>query len=343
MSTSKVGIGVIGFGYWGPNLVRNFSLTPDAEVRVVCDASAASRARCQAAYPTTRQVASADELISDPSIDAVVIATPVSSHFELAEKALLSGKHVMVEKPMTSTSDESKRLVELAAQKGLTLLVDHTFVYTGAVKKMRELVTTGELGEVLYYDSVRVNLGLFQSDVNVIWDLAPHDLSILAALVPGRPVSVSAEGARHVPGQPENTAYLTMHFEGSLIAHVHVNWLAPVKIRRTILGGSKRMVVYDDIEPTEKIKIYDRGVELTRVESDQERIKQMRVSYRSGDIWAPRLDESEALRVEAKHFVECVRDKKRPITDGEAGLRVVEILEAASVSLATGGRVHLVR
>lgn len=336
-----IGIGVIGFGYWGPNLVRNFFETKGAVVRAVCDQSGAARERALTRYPSVRAVSDPRELLSDPTIDAVAVATPVNAHYELADMALDAGKHVLVEKPMTSTSDEAKRLIDKAARLGKVLMVDHTFVYTGAVRKMRELIDNGDLGDVLYYDSVRVNLGLFQHDVNVIWDLAPHDISILAYLVPQEPVAVSAVGVSHVQGQPENIAYLTMHFGGSLLAHVHVNWLAPVKIRQTIVGGTKRMVVYNDLETTEKIKVYDRGVELTQVESQPERVHAMRVGYRAGDMFAPKCDETEALRLEARHFVDCIEHSKRPITDGEAGLRVVRILEAASRSMASGRKVEI--
>jgi predicted dehydrogenase len=339
-----IGIGVVGFGYWGPNLVRNFSETKGAALRGVCDQSPAARERIAQRFPGVKVFSDAKEMFADPGIDAVVIATPVTSHFPLADMALDAGKCVLVEKPMTLTADESKRLVDKAARLGKVLMVDHTFVYTGAVRKMRELIDRGEVGDVLYYDSVRVNLGLFQSVVNVIWDLAPHDLSILTYLAPNeRTVAVSATGVSHVAGRPENTAYLTLHFDGAMLGHVHVNWLAPVKIRQTIVGGSKKMIVYNDLETTEKLKIYDRGIELTRVEENPEAIHRLKVGYRSGDMFAPRCDEVEALRVEAAHFVECVSKNARPLTDGEAGLRVVEILEAANRSLASGGREIIVR
>lgn len=336
-----IGVGLIGYGYWGPNLARNFMETPGAAVRSICDASEKSRARAASRHPGAKTPADPRELIDDPQIDAVIIATPVSSHFELAMAALDAGKHVMLTKPMTSTLEQSHRLVERAAAKGKVLHVDHTFVYTGAVRKIRELYDQKVLGDLLYYDSVRVNLGLFQRDVNVIWDLAPHDISIIEYLVPRPPVAVSAHGVSHVKGQPENIAYLTLFYPDNLIAHIHVNWLAPVKIRQTLIGGTQKMVVYNDLETSEKVKVYDRGVSLTNVESAPEKIYQMLVSYRAGDMYAPRVDEAEALRVEAKHFIECIEKNARPLTDGEAGLRVVRILEAASESMKTDRPVTL--
>jgi predicted dehydrogenase len=272
---------------------------------------------------------------NDPAVDAVVIATPVQFHFELALAALRAGKHVLVEKPMTSTSEQAARLIEEAAARRLVLMVDHTFVYTGAVRKMRELAEAGELGDIYYYDSVRINLGLFQHDVNVLWDLAVHDLSIMDYVLRRQPAAVSATGLAHVPGRPENIAYMTMFFDGSLIAHVHVNWLSPVKVRRTLLGGSRRMVVFDDLEASEKIKVYDRGISLN---PSPENVYQMLIGYRAGDMWAPQLAVTEALSAEAAHFVACVRDGAVPTTDGEAGMHVVRLLEAATESMAHQGR-----
>ena len=331
-----IGIGIIGYGYWGPNLVRNFSEAAGAAVRGVCDLQPSRLQRAAARHPgltTTRQ---AQELIDDPNIDAVAIATPVSTHFDLAMRALRAGKHVLVEKPLTSTSDEAKQLLDEAAARGLVLMVDHTFVYTGAVRTIKDIVAKGDLGEVYYYDSVRVNLGLFQHDVSVVWDLAVHDLSILDYVLPNRPASVSATGMNHVAGEPENIAYLTLFFPDSLIAHFHVNWLAPVKVRRTLIGGARKMIVYDDIEPSEKIKVYDRGISVT--DAGVEGVYKMLVSYRTGDMWAPRLDATEALSLEAAHFVACIEGTEQPLTDGHAGLRVVRILEAATASMRQQGR-----
>ena len=330
-----INIGVIGYGYWGPNLVRNYAETPGARVGFVTDMRPARLSQVSARYPATKVSTDYRDLINDPSVDAVAIATPVSSHFDLAMEALRAGKHVLVEKPMTSTSQQGVALIEEAETRGLVLMVDHTFVYTNAVAKMRELTQAGDLGEIYYYDSVRINLGLFQHDVNVLWDLAVHDLSIMDFVLGQSPTAVSATGLAHVPGQPENIAYMTMFFDGRLIAHVHVNWLAPVKVRRTLLGGSRRMIVFDDLEASEKIKVYDRGIS---VNPSPESLYQIMVGYRAGDMWAPQLGITEALQTEARHFVDCIEKKQPPLTDGHAGLRVVRLLEAASQSMAQQGR-----
>lgn len=328
-------MGVIGYGYWGPNLVRNISETPNAELVAVCDARLAQLQQAKARYPAIQATTDSGEVIHDPNIDAVVIATPVDTHFDLAMAALEAGKHVLIEKPMTSTSGQSKNLVEMAAKKSRILMVDHTFIYTGAVRKIRELVQKGDLGEVYYYDSVRINLGLFQRDVSVLWDLAVHDLAILDYIFDEKPVAVSATGISHVPGQPENTAYLTMFFNGNKIAHVHVSWLAPVKIRRTLIGGSLKMIVYDDLEPSEKIKVYDKGITL---KDDPDNVYKMKVGYRAGDMWCPNLDTTEALRTGMRHFTDCIDKNETPLTSGEAGWRVVRTLEAATESMADKGR-----
>jgi predicted dehydrogenase len=330
-----IGVGVIGYGYWGPNLARNFAETPGAEVRAVSDSRPDRLSLAASRHPAARTCTDAAELIDDPSIDAVAVATPVNAHFDLALRALRAGKHVLVEKPLTPTADEGRRLIEDADTRRLVLMVDHTFVYTGAVRRIRELVQDGSLGRVLYYDSVRVNLGLFQHDVSVLWDLAVHDLAILDYLLGDRPEAVSATGVSHVAGQPENVAYLTLFFPESRVAHVHVNWLAPVKIRRTLIGGSQKMVVYDDLEPSEKVKVYDKGV---TVSPPPEGIYQMLIGYRTGDMWAPQLPTTEALRVEAAEFVRAIETGATPATDGAAGLRVVQVLEAATRSMAERGR-----
>jgi len=327
-------VGVIGYGYWGPNLVRNFVEAPGGRVGFVTDMRAERLAHVTARYPSARVSTDYRDLINDPAVDAVAIATPVSSHFDLAMTALRAGKHVLVEKPMTATSEQALALIDEAEKRRLVLMVDHTFVYTNAVKKIRELTQGGDLGEIYYYDSVRINLGLFQHDVNVLWDLAVHDLSIMDYVLAQTPVSVSATGLAHVAGQPENIAYMTMFFDGRLIAHVHVNWLAPVKVRRTLLGGSRRMIVFDDLEASEKIKVYDRGIS---VNPSAENLYQMLIGYRAGDMWAPQLPLAEALQTEARHFIECINQRKTPTTDGHAGLRVVRLLEAATQSLARHG------
>ena len=329
-------IGVIGYGYWGPNLVRNLVECERAAVTAVSDLSPERLALARRRLPGMRGVSSAAELIRDPEIDAVVIATPVPTHFDLAREALAAGKHVFVEKPLTASSEHARRLIDLAAKHRRVLMTGHVFVYAGAVRKIAELIQSDGLGELLYYDSVRINLGLFQKDLDVLWDLAVHDLSILDYLWRSAPVAVSAIGAKHLGGEPEDIAYLTVFYADNSIAHVHVNWLAPVKIRRILIGGSRKMVVYDDVEGPEKIRVFDKGVSLAH---PPEAVHQMRVNYRSGDMFAPRLDNAEALRLEAQEFIESIEQGRRPLTDGEAGLRVVSILEAASESLKRRGGV----
>ena len=330
-----IGIGIVGCGYWGPNLVRNFAQTAGSEVVAVCDVRRERLDHIRRLYPAVSTTTDYRELLGAPGIDAIAIATPVSTHYELAWQALAAGKHVLVEKPLAATASEAARLTAEAQRRRLTLMVDNTFVYTAAVRRMRDLVAAGELGDVYYYDSVRVNLGLFQHDVNVLWDLAVHDLAILDFILPATATAVSATGMKHLANQPENIAYLTVFFENSLIAHVHANWMAPVKIRRTLLGGSQKMLLFDDLEPSEKIKIYDKGVTIT---DDPATVYQMRIGYRTGDMWAPHLELSEALAVGARHFVDCVESGAQPETDGASGVRVVRILEAATRSMAGRGR-----
>lgn len=330
-------VGVIGYGYWGPNLVRNFFEAPEAQVASVSDLREDRLALVASRYPTVKTTRDFRELIEDPSIDAVAIATPVSTHYDLTLRALQAGKHVLVEKPLASDTDQVRHLMDIAQKRTRVLMVDHTFVYTGAVRKIRELVESGGLGEIYYYDSVRVNLGLFQHDVNVLWDLAVHDLSIMDYVLPFRPCAVSATGLSHVPGGAENIAYLTLFFEGSQIAHIHANWLAPVKLRQTLIGASRKMVVYDDIEQSEKIKVYDKGITINN-HQNPEKLYQMLVGYRTGDMLAPQIDGTEALRREIDHFLRCIEQQEEPITGGSTGLRVVEILQAASQSMAQRGR-----
>ncbi|MDB5527015.1 MAG: putative dehydrogenase [Devosia sp.] len=332
-----IGVGVIGYGYWGPNLVRNFSDIPNVDLRWVCDLQTERLARLRTRYPAVQITEDFEAVLNDPKVHAVAIATPVSTHFNLAMRALRAGKSVFVEKPITSTAEQAERLIEEADRRGLTVAVDHTFIHTGAVKKLRDVIRK-DLGDVYYYDSVRVNLGLFQHDVSVMWDLAVHDLSIMDFVLNERPRAVSAIGMSHVAGSPENIAYLNLHFDCKLIAHVHVNWLAPVKIRRTLVGGSNKMVVYDDLEPSEKIKIYDSGITLDPMAPQAgERKNQMRIGYRTGDMYAPQLNVTEALGSELAEFIGCVEQGTQPTANGEAGLRVVRILEAASRSMAQGG------
>ncbi|MGH9879955.1 MAG: Gfo/Idh/MocA family protein [Pyrinomonadaceae bacterium] len=328
-------VGVIGYGYWGPNLVRNFMEAPGSTVAAVCDLRLERLVQLHRRYPALKAVSEAREIFDDPSIDAIVVATPVSSHFDLAMAALKAGKHVLVEKPLAANSELGQKLIEEATKRERVLMVDHTFLYTGAVRKIKELIASNALGEIYYYDAVRVNLGLFQHDVNVIWDLAIHDLSIIDYVLPTRAIAVSATGISNIPGQPENVAYITLFFANPQIAHVHVNWLTPVKVRHTLIGGSEKMILYDDLDPSEKVKIYDKGV---TVSQSPEAVYEMLVSYRSGDMWAPRLDAAEALQTEALHFIDCIENNKRPETDGQAGLRLVRIVEAAERSLRARGQ-----
>jgi len=288
----------------------------------------------QRRFPGVKTTTDYNDLLKDPAIDAIAVATPVDTHFDLGMAALKAGKHLWLEKPMTETSAQARQLVEEAEQRKRVLLVDHTFIYTGAVRKMQQMVASGELGKILYYDSIRVNLGLFQRDVNVISDLAVHDFSILDFLLHEHPVAVSASGTNHFPGTPENLAFITLFYDSGSIAHANVSWLAPVKVRQVLLGGSKKMIVYDDMEPSEKIKVYDKGVSFTE---DPQQIQEMRIGYRTGDMWAPKLDVSEALKVEGEHFVDCIVNGKPPQTDGKLGLRVVELIEAATTSMRGRG------
>ena len=336
-----IGIGIIGYGYWGPNLVRNFFETPDCRVVSVSDLSRDRLAKIGPRYPTVETTTDYRDLLRDPRIDAVVVATPVSTHFTLGMEALRAGKHVLIEKPMTCDATEALRLVDEADVRKRILAVDHTFVYTPAVRKIHDLVTKGDLGDIYYYDSVRVNLGLFQHDVNVIWDLAVHDLAIMDYLLPVQPVAVSATGIGHVPGEPENMAYVTLHFDTNVMAHLHVNWLSPVKVRKTLVGGSRKMVSYDDLEPSEKIRIYDKGITLKDTaagDGNGNGKYAMLVGYRSGDLWAPQIALTEALSIEARHFVDCISNNLTPIADGKSGLRVVRMLEAATESMRASGR-----
>ncbi|MDQ3134482.1 MAG: Gfo/Idh/MocA family oxidoreductase [Acidobacteriota bacterium] len=333
-------IGVIGCGYWGPNLIRNFAEHEAARLSWICDTDEQRLARVGRRYPSARTTPDCRELFADRQLDAVVIATPVATHFPFAKAALEQGKHVLVEKPFTATRREAEELRQLAEKRGLTLMVDHTFVYTGAVRKIKEIVASGELGDLLYFDSVRINLGLFQRDMNVVWDLAPHDLSIMDFLVEREPVALTATGSCHIEQGIENIAYVMLRFADQFIAHFHFNWLSPVKIRRTLIAGSRRMIVYDDIEPTEKVRVYDKGVTTNRseIDSDKEAAYRTLVSYRTGDVWVPKLDSTEALQHVAAEFLAAIVEARRPLTDAAAGLRVVRLLEAAQESINQGGR-----
>ena len=324
--------GVIGYGYWGPNIVRNLSSLEGSKVLTIADLSPAARARAQKANPGINVTADAMEVILSTQIDAVAIVSPVWTHFELAKSALENGKHVFVEKPFTTTSAQGEELIELARKKNLTIMVDHTFLFTGAVRKIIELLDQEALGKLYYYDSTRVNLGLFQHDVNVIWDLAPHDLAIMDHLIKAAPEAVVATGQNHLNGH-EDVAFMTVYYPDKIIAHINVNWLSPVKVRTTLIGGEKKMLVWNDLEADEKLRIYDRGVNIT----SQEGVYNLLVHYRSGDMWAPQVEQGEALRRELSYFVDCVSEGKVPFNDGCSGLRVVKMLEAATESLKKRG------
>jgi predicted dehydrogenase len=332
-------IGVVGYGYWGPNVARNFHATPGAKLVAISDLSEKRIGLAQNNFPFIKGMKDPLDLIRSTGIDAVAIVTPVFAHYELAKAALLAGKHIFVEKPFTSTSAQARELVDLAAKKNLRIMVDHTFLFTGAVKKIKDLIDSGELGKLLFYDSVRVNLGLFQHDVNVIWDLAPHDLSIMAYVIDKKPVAISAHGSVHFEGGFEDIAYVAVEFESNgFIAHFHVNWLSPVKVRKTLISGDKKMLVWDDLDVDEKIKIYDRGVDVKTANGGKDGAYELLVSYRSGDVHIPKLEATEALKAEAQYFVECVDKGKDPFNNGQTGLQVVRLLEAADESLKNGGQ-----
>jgi predicted dehydrogenase len=326
-------VGIIGYGYWGPRIARNFHGLNGCELSAICDKSPQSLQRARQAFPGVIVTCDPKEVLCSPQIDAVAVITPVWSHFELAKTALQNGKHVFVEKPFTSTVAQAEELIELASQKHLIIMVDHTFLFTGAVKKIRQLIDAGTMGRLFYYDSTRVNLGLFQHDVNVLWDLAPHDLSIMDYLIRSKPDAVIATGQKHLNSH-EDVAYLTIYFADSVIAHINVNWLSPVKVRTTLLGGEKKMLVWNDLEADEKVKIYDKGVDITSGEG----VYDLLVSYRSGDMWAPKIEQTEALTNEARYFIDCIDKQENPFNDGIAGLRVVRLLEAADQSLRERGR-----
>jgi predicted dehydrogenase len=331
-------VAVVGVGYWGPNLVRNLASTPNIEVAWVCDLEQQRLDDIARRVRVSRTTTRYQEVLDDPSVDAVVLATPVATHRKLGELALNAGKHLWVEKPLAGTLEDAAALVELAKKKDRRLLVDHTFIYTPAVRKIRELISSGEMGDVLYFDSVRVNLGLFQSDTNVLWDLGPHDLSIAQYALGKRPKEVSAIGIRHVDGAHENMAYVTLRYEDNIIAHFHFNWLAPVKVRLTLIGGTRRMLVFDDIEPVEKIKIYDKGIDVkAHAPSSPEDRRKMLISYRTGDMHSPKIDQTEALAFAARDFAASIVENRAPVSDGQLGLDVVKTLAAAQRSLEQNG------
>lgn len=331
--TDVIRFGVVGYGYWGPNIVRNLGSLQGACIASLCDKDRHALQRAAQAYPTLKLSSDPAELISSPLIDAIAVITPVWTHYELTKAALENGKHVFVEKPFTSTVAQAEELVELAERRNLKIMVDHTFLFTGAVRKIHQLINDGTLGNLYYYDSTRVNLGLFQHDINVIWDLAPHDLSIMDFLIKARPEAISATGQRHLNGY-EDVAFITVYFPERLIAHINVNWLSPVKVRTTLIGGEKKMLVWNDLDSDEKLKVYDKGVNICTKED----VYGLLVSYRSGDMWAPQVEQGEALKTELQSFLDCITDNKPIVNDGSAGLQVVRMLEAASMSVTRKGK-----
>jgi predicted dehydrogenase len=326
-------IGLLGFGYWGPNLARNFSQNSEMELAAICDFSSARLDKARRMYPRALMTSSVDDFFK-AEIDAIAIATPVASHFELAKRAFETGRHVWLEKPMTATVEEAEQLIDLAAKKQKVLLVDHTFVYTGAVRKIKDMIDKWQLGDLIYYDSTRVNLGLFQQDVNVLWDLAPHDISIMDFLMPIPKLAVSATGSHFYGNGIVPKSLLTVYMSGNVVGHINVSWVSPVKIRQTLIGGTARMILYDDTEPSEKVKIYDKGVDLN---ISQEEVYHLKVQYRAGDMYAPKLEDHEALSLEVRHFVDCIQNGKEPLTGGKAGLEVVKVLVASEESLKMRG------
>ena len=330
----SVRLGVIGYGYWGPNIVRNFHGLDNCQLVAVCDKNPAALKRAQKVYPGLRLTTDFADILTSPDIDAVAVVTPVWTHFDLAKAALQNGKHVFVEKPFTSTPQQAEELIELAEQKNLKIMVDHTFLFSGPVRKIRQVIDAGTLGPLYYFDSTRVNLGLFQHDVSVVWDLAPHDLSIMDYVINEKPEAVVATGAGHLNGLAD-MAFITVYFPGNIIAHINVNWLSPVKVRTTLIGGKDKMLMWNDLEPDEKIKIYDKGVDIASGQG----VYDLLVSYRSGDVWAPKCEQTEALKVELDYFIDCIVNDKTPMNDGAAGLRIVRLLDAAEQSLKDRGKV----
>jgi predicted dehydrogenase len=329
-----INVAVIGIGYWGPNLVRNFVANPKTHINTCCDLNQDRLNLIRRFYPSLKTKKDYREIITDSKIDLIAICTPVFSHYEIAKGALNEGKHVLIEKPMTSKSEEAEDLIDLAEKNGLKIFVDHTFVFTGAVRKMKELIENDDIGDLYYFDSVRVNLGLFQHDVNVLWDLAPHDISIMHFLLNQRPESIVANGAAHFNGL-EDVAYLTVYYPNNLIAHINVNWLSPVKIRQTLLAGTKKMIAWDDNQPSEKVLVYDKGIEVVQT---VDQVYHMLVQYRTGDMYAPKIDSTEALTTEIDHIVDVIENNSKSDADGDAGWMVVKILEAADQSLKQRGK-----
>lgn len=323
---------VLGLGYWGPNLVRNFMGNKDISGVIGCDKNPARLKLIADRFPGAAVSDNFEKALKDPDVKIVAIATPVDTHFKFAKLALEADKNIWVEKPFTATSEEAKELIAIAEKKNLKIFVDHTFIYTGAVRKIKELIDANKLGDIIYFDSVRVNLGLFQHDVNVIWDLAPHDLSIMDYLIDKKVKAVTANGIANYY-QHENIAHISVYFENNCFAHFHVNWTSPVKIRRMIIGGKQKMLVFDDMENSEKVKVYDSGIEINNVE----KIYDALVQYRIGDMHSPIVNQTEALALGVKEFISAIKEDRKPLTSGEEGLKVVKILEAAEKSIKANG------
>lgn len=332
-----INVAVVGYGYWGPNIVRNFFDSKKGRVKYICELNEERRNKAKLRYPSVEVVDNLDAILDDRNVSAVAIVTAVHTHYELAKKCLEANKHVLVEKPLTDNVQKAQELVNLAKEKNLILMVDHTFVYTGAVRKIKELISSGAIGDLLYFDSIRVNLGLFQHDVNVVMDLAPHDIYILDYWLDGKiPDNLSARGICHLNNELENMAFINIRYPDNFLAHINLNWLSPVKVRQILVGASKKMVVYNDIEPTEKVKVYDKGITVNH--NGPKDIHNVLIDYRVGDMWSPHLDQREGLNVMINHFLDCIENGDVPITDGESGLRVVAILEAIQKSIKENGR-----
>ncbi len=330
-------IGVIGLGYWGPNIVRNFIMNENIDKVICCDTSENQINKIKRIFHGIQTTMDYMSIMKDPEIDAVAIVTPVDTHYKLAKIALEHNKHILVEKPFTATAAQSEELLKIAKEKKRIVMVDHTFLYTSSVKKIKSLVVSGEIGSIYYFDSVRINLGLFQRDVNVVWDLAPHDFSIMSYILDKKPVSLRAMGADHVGSGLEDIAYVHIDFGDNLIAHFHLNWLSPVKIRKILIAGSKKMIVYDDMENSEKIKVYSKGIDVKDKEDEYRKL----INYRIGDVFSPVLDNVEALKELIDDFISSIKNNTKPISSGEEGLKVVKILEATQKSIKTGETIYL--
>lgn len=336
MKKKTLNVGVIGCGYWGPNLIRNINNSADTYLKWICDLDASKLEKIKKQYPHVDKTIDVRDLLNDADLDAIVIATPVHSHYSVAIECLKHGKHVLIEKPIASSSEEAKELIELSERNNLSLMIDHTYCYSSSVKKIKELINENVLGDILYYDSVRINLGLFQQDINVAWDLAVHDLAILFSIFKEMPLSLSATGSSHAGNGIENISYINVYYPNSMIAHIHVNWLSPLKERKVMIAGNKKMLVWDDLNPAESIKIYDTGIGIKMTTEDEKR--KFMISYRTGDIFIPKIDSSEPLSLVIQEFVDSILEKRSPVTSGTDGLNVLRILEAINLSMKNNGK-----